>query len=312
MRERLALLIATKDRPEEVRRLLESIRVQSSQPDQIIIVDGGTEQVEHITIEFKDLPIVYLTLRPPSLTKQRNLGLRYLLPHITLVGSIDDDIVFLPSALENMLRFWENISEDAGGASFNIINYRRSRFPLLKSFFLLDGKRKGILLRSGIGTVPHPVPETQEVEWLCGGATVWRRRVLEQHHFDEWFYELGWNEDVAFSVLVGKNVRKFVVADAQVKDTEPFVKNLNNILFGKMQIIHRLYVVKKYSQFSVGACIWASLGQMLVNAAVGLSRMDFRRLLRAWGNILGLVSACQGKLWVYPNQEALSPLLLQK
>ena len=306
MRERLALLIATKDRPREIRRLLESIRAQNTKLDQVIIVDGGIERVEHIASEFKDLQVTYLTLRPPSLVKQRNLGLRHLSPHITLVGFIDDEVVLLPNALANMLLFWENISEDAGGASFNIINYQQSRFPTLKSLFLLDNRRKGVLLQSGVGTVPHPVAKTQEVEWLCGGATVWRREVLEQHHFDEWFYELGWNEDVAFSMLVGKNARKFVVAEAQVIDTEPFVKNINNVLFGKMQIIHRLYVVKKYSQFSVAACMWASVGQLFVNIAIGLSRMDSGRLVRAWGNILGLANACLGKLWVHPNQETLS------
>ena len=35
-----------------------------------------------------------------------------------------------------------------------------------------------------------------ESDWLCGGATVWRREVIEAYSYDNWFQGTGFMEDV--------------------------------------------------------------------------------------------------------------------
>ena len=54
---------------------------------------------------------------PPSLTKQRNEGIKALDKDITLAGYLDDDILLEQDAVEAMLRFWEYCADDIGGSN---------------------------------------------------------------------------------------------------------------------------------------------------------------------------------------------------
>ena len=104
-RDKLAVIIPTKDRPAELMRLLRSIASQKRAPDQIIIIDGGDEPVSAISHSFPDLPIDYKRQVPASLTAQRNTGIRMLADHITLVVFFDDDIVLEKDSISLMMRF---------------------------------------------------------------------------------------------------------------------------------------------------------------------------------------------------------------
>ena len=61
--------------PDDLRRLLESLRRQTAPPDEIIIVDASSEPVEPIIKEFPELAVRYLRHWPPSAAAQRNAGI---------------------------------------------------------------------------------------------------------------------------------------------------------------------------------------------------------------------------------------------
>ncbi|PIQ85256.1 MAG: hypothetical protein COV74_09880 [Candidatus Omnitrophica bacterium CG11_big_fil_rev_8_21_14_0_20_45_26] len=300
-KEKIAFIICTKDRPAEMTELLKSLEKQSVKPFEILVVDGGSQTVEDIVKKFESVfNIRYLTHRPPCLTKQRNLGIRHLHQDATLVAFLDDDLIFEPAATEAMLIFWERAASDLGGASFNITNYKVTRAQKLKSFFQLDAPPRGKLLKSGVGTAYFPAASTHQVEWLCGGATVWRREVLKQHQFDEFYYELGWNEDVDFSYGISRTNRLAVAADARVIHTESQRSRINNFLFGQIQSVNRIYFVKKYGRsFSLLACYWACVGQLLVNLVRGISELNLGLCQRAVGNLLGICRSLVGQISVW-------------
>lgn len=106
-KNRLAIVIPTKDRPDDLRKLLDSLRSQSRRPDQVIVVDGSNPDVSHVVAEFRELPLDYVRVYPPSLARQRNAGMARLAGDITLAGYLDDDIVLERDAVEAMMRFWE-------------------------------------------------------------------------------------------------------------------------------------------------------------------------------------------------------------
>lgn len=68
----LCLIIPTKDRQSELERLLKSMEEQDILPDQIIIVDGGNPGIKWLIDKFPKLPIDYLQVLPPGLTRQYN------------------------------------------------------------------------------------------------------------------------------------------------------------------------------------------------------------------------------------------------
>ena len=104
---KVGLIVATKDRPAELRRLFKSLETQSYRLDEVIIVDGGTQLVENIVQEFPGLSIKYLRYLPPSAARQRNIGIKTISEELTLIGFLDDDTVLENNALEAMMNFWE-------------------------------------------------------------------------------------------------------------------------------------------------------------------------------------------------------------
>ena len=301
-RERLAIIIATKDHPEELRRTLASVQAQSAPPAQLIIVDGGTGTVEGVAREFPTLPVRYRRVFPPGLAKQQNAGVECVDPSITLVGFLDDDIVLEPGALAAMLAFWETAPPDVGGAGFNVLsNTQPARAVRLKALFCLDSARQGVVLRSGYQTRIGAVPATRPVEWLNSGTTVWRKRLLDARRFDEWFQGPGHLYDLDFSYGVGRRYRLMVVAEAGAREIPAPNRRWNDYAFGQWQVVNRVYVVRKYPELSLAWCSWALAGHVLVNLARGLRDPRFFR--RAAGNLIGAVRVARGAAALQPAHE---------
>ena len=84
--QQLAFVVATKDRREDLRRMLQSLSEQSFHPAQIVIVDASSIPVQGITAEFNALNIKYIRHLQPSASKQRNVGIRAADPNIDTAG----------------------------------------------------------------------------------------------------------------------------------------------------------------------------------------------------------------------------------
>jgi len=293
--DKIAFVVPTKDRPDDLRRMLASVQVQSVHPDQIIIVDASRDPAESITGEFPPLKIDYVHVYPPSLSRQRNAGMQHLRASTTLAGYLDDDLVLEKGALESMLSFWEAAPDDVGGAAFNIMNERQPYGTWLKAPFLIDSRKRGVVLPSGYHTMICPVSETIYVRWIFGGATVWRKEVIDEFSYDEWFEGTGYLEDVDYSYRVGHKYKLAIVAGARVQHLSPPIRRDRNYLLGKWQVVNRLYFVRKHRELSEGLCYWALIGQLLINLGKPFVELDLKLLDRVLGNLAGLFSDLVGK-----------------
>jgi len=293
---RIAFVVPTKDRPHELRRMLSSVEAQSFRPEQVIVVDGSTTPCEEIARGFPGLKIAYLRVFPPSLSRQRNAGMAAVDPSMTLAGYLDDDLVLEPGAIEAMLVFWERAPDDVGGARFNIVNEEFPRVVWLKSLFFLESRKRGSILPSGYHTSIGPVLKDTHVSWLSGGVTLWRRDVVREFAYDEWFQGTGYLEDVDYSYRVGKKHKLAVVADARVKHLSEPIRRESNYILGRWQAINRMYFVKKHQEFWLPLCYWSMLGEFLLNVGTAITQIDGWRLRRAWGNLAGLTCVVQGRI----------------
>jgi glycosyltransferase involved in cell wall biosynthesis len=292
---RLAFVVPTRNRRHDLFRMLSSIQEGTAHPSQIVIVDGGEELVADVAAAFRDLPIEYQRVYPPSLSQQRNAGMARLRPDITLAGYLDDDLVLEREAVAGMLRFWDAAGSDVGGAAFNIVSDRRPRATALKSVFLLDSARRGAVLRSGYNTMICPVTETLDVDWLFGGATVWRREVIREFAYDEWFAGTGYLEDLDYSYRVRKKYRLVVVAGARLDHLNWPIRREMNYTLGRWQAMNRNYFVRKHRELSVPGFWWSMVGQICVNAAKALVERDPALARRAGGNIAGAIAVAMGR-----------------
>lgn len=290
----LSVIIPTKDHPDDFRRLLLSISAQSVLPSEVIVVDGGISTVEAITRETWPFTTRYERVYPPCLAKQQNVGIRAVSASSTLVAFVDDDIVFAPDAMEQMMAYWRRAPGTVGGAVFNLVNHTDPpRHVWLKSLFGLDSSRRGMLLPSGYNTRIGAVDRTMDVEWLYGGATVWRRSIVEEAGFDEWFEGPGALYELDICFRVGDRYRMVAVAEARAEEVLAG-RSWNDIPLGRWQIRNRLYLVRKYQGrrgVSLRRCWVALVGQLAVNLSRGVFERDRRYLKRAYGNCIGMCEA---------------------
>lgn len=293
-RDNLSVVIPTKDHLEDLRRLLRSLSEQSVRPSEVIVVDGGALPVEPLVLERWPFAARYERVFPPGLAKQQNAGIRRVSPSSTLVAFIDDDIVLERDAVKRMMIFWRDAKPEIGGAAFNLVdNTSRPRHVWFKSLFGLDSSKQGMLLRSGYQTKIGAVDRTIEVEWLYGGATVWRRELFNSDQFDEWFEGPGHLYELEFCVRAARGYRMVVVADARVREVAA-ARSWNDTPLGRWQVVNRLYFVRKHRahpRLSLARCWGALIGQVAVNVCRGIVERDGRYLQRAYGNCTGMYEA---------------------
>ncbi|MBV9462672.1 MAG: glycosyltransferase family 2 protein, partial [Verrucomicrobiae bacterium] len=147
-----AIIVPTKDRPQELRRFLRSIEQQPVKPDQLIVVDGSDRPIQSALSDFRHLGIEYIPVRPPGLVKQRHAGVAALQAEIEVFGFFDDDIVLEPGALPAIQEFWEGRWDQYGGFGMNIVNaadvtYRKHLW-YLRFFKIRDDRFPGAILPS--------------------------------------------------------------------------------------------------------------------------------------------------------------------
>lgn len=290
MRPGLSVIIPTRNRPEELRRLLVSLQGQSVLPDEIVIVDASTLAAgdDRLAADFSGLNIKIVRTDKPGLTRQRNLGLTFLDASTGFVCFLDDDLVFCEGAMAAMMTFWQTASPRVGGAAFNIINEREpGRLAFLKKIFLTGDSRRGVVLPSGYNTLFCPARQTGYVQWMLGGATVWRRQLFEKYRFDEWYEGTGLCEDLDFSYRVAKKYQLAVVSGARVEHITDRAGRRDNRQFGITEICNRYYFVMKHAEFSRVLFLWAGFGQFLENVFRGIFLFKKEYLARAVGNIIG-------------------------
>lgn len=265
-KNKLAIIIPTKNREYELERLISSFSVQQYMPEQIIIVDASPFSNERI-MESHSLPITYIN-KNSGISEARNIGISLLQSNIDLVCFLDDDVVLEENALSEMMSFWEKAGPDVGGCSFIITNQVQKAGTgktFFKRLFFMESKRRryGEVLSSGFNYDPYdPEMKLTYTDWLSGGVTVWRSNIFHEYSFDEWFSGYGAYEDVDFSYRVGKEYKLVVNPNARVQHLMDTKKIGNNIRIGKKEVLNRLYFVKKHPELSVIRSLWASMGEL--------------------------------------------------
>jgi len=293
IKHKITFIIPTKGREFEIERLLNSINEQSIKPYEVIIVNAGEDRLKDVLSEFNNLNIVYLRSTIASLTVQKNMGIERASAKSSLIGFLDDDLVLEVDAVEKMLSFWEMAEDKVGGAGFHIINTLPNKCIFAKSFVGIEIKDRGVVLPSGFNTQFCPVKNTFSVQWLCGGATVWRKKVLDKYKFDEKFKSYGYYEDVEFSYRVGKEYSLFMVSDARVRHlhTKSKVELQKYYFLERIISKGRVYFVKKNNDLSLFSCFLATIMQTMIYFMKGVLLFNSESFARGMGNLVGFLES---------------------
>jgi GT2 family glycosyltransferase len=296
---RIAFVVPTKDRPQELRRLWQSLLTQSRVPDEVVVVDASSRPSPPLEGERGHPVLRSIRTAAASASRQRNIGLDAVGPDATLVGFLDDDAVLETDAVAEMLRFWTPAGPDVAGAAFNMANHppldwpALKRTPLATSLGLYSG-RGGRVTSSGFQTMIGPVTTTVSTEWLPSGASVWRRDVFSRFRFDEWFDGYSYLEDLDFSYRVGRTSQLAVVAPARYRHLPAAGGRGGGYIFGVREVLNRIHFVSKHEALSLAKCRAALTARLLMSLALAVRDRKPYYLSRAFGNAVGLVRSALG------------------
>jgi GT2 family glycosyltransferase len=290
---RVSVIIPTIGRRDDLRKMLRSLAEQSRLPDEVIIVGE----------DVGDVPSEFCTLRPrfiyqpgSSASHNRNAGAAASDPTSDLLAFLDDDMVLEPEALAAMMRFWESGPPDLGGAGFNWVNHPPMPVPRLKRTALakrlgLYSDQKGAVVRSGFQTTYGYVDTDMLGSWLPSGAVVYPKTIFMEYGFDNWFEGYSYLEDLDLSYRVSRRYKLAMVSNARINHYPSGTGRPGDVLFGKKEVLNRLWFVRKHQELSVGLCYVALAIRMALNLLAAIRERDIRSLGRVAGNMAGLAAS---------------------
>jgi GT2 family glycosyltransferase len=259
-------------RPESVLQLLRSVQGQTLYPDEILIVDGSTNQETALVLKENQFPNLHYFAVPPEhqgLTKQRNYGIDRVGKEMEVVCFLDDDTILEKDYFEQLLKTYEVYPEALGVGGY-IGNESQCEFvgekyqPSIDEFFFDGWRRKDgsrFVLRKklgldsdcppgfspkfshgrSVGFLP-PSGKIYEVEQLMGGVSSFRKAVFRTLQFSTYFEGYGLYEDADFTLRVSKTGKLCVNTAARLNHYHAVTGRPNQYQYGKMVVRNGWYV----------------------------------------------------------------------
>lgn len=269
---KFSLIICTYMRPEPLLKLLQSVEVQTIYPDEVIIVDGSTDDATEAVLQqhiFDNLKYFKVLDHERGLTKQRNYGVVRVGEEIEVVCFLDDDTVIEVDYFEQIINTYQLYPEALGVGGY-IINETESEFvgydyqPTNKEYYFdgwkqKDGSRFVMRKKLGldsdcppgyssmyshgrsVGFLP-PSGKVYPVEMLMGGVSSFKKTVFKTIQFSIYFEGYGLYEDADFTLRVSKIGKLYLNTSAKLNHYHDDAGRPNQYLYGKMVVRNGWYV----------------------------------------------------------------------
>ena len=269
---RFTLIICTYMRAHPLLQLLQSVREQSLYPNEILIIDGSTNQETELILnknKFDNLHYFIVSNKERGLTKQRNFGVAKVNSSSEVICFLDDDTILESNYFEQLLQTY-TIYPEALGVGGYIANETAWKTvglhykPTLNEFYFdgwmrKDGSRfvlrKKLSLDSdcppgysslyshgrSVGFLP-PSGKIYQVEQLMGGVSSFRKNVFNTTQFSTYFEGYGLYEDADFTLRVAKKGSLYINTAAQLNHYHDASGRPNQFQYGKMVVRNGWYV----------------------------------------------------------------------
>jgi glycosyltransferase involved in cell wall biosynthesis len=280
----ISIVVATRNRPQLLTELLQSIQKQQLMPLEVIIVDASNEilDLDHTIYSFK---IKHIKSNDPSISRQRNIGLKSISSDSNYLSVLDDDTIPDPTYLKYITSFLENSESAIGASGITEDTYPANKINKLTKFikylFFLDSPRSGIITKGAVNvgiraTSSSPI----ESEWLLG-CSVYKIKKIRHLLYDSSLdgYSLG--EDVIFSYRASNSGKLYILPEVRLLHLQTSRTTHYNSDYWFKWVTYRKILVSimpgkilKWAYFG-----WANIGQMIMvlftrRKSTGLNRVS--------------------------------------
>jgi GT2 family glycosyltransferase len=310
-RSNAALIIATRNRPNELLVSVESIVAQTLLPGEFCIVDSSDEtpvraKIEELCSEV-GLTLDYHHPAPRGLTIQRNIGVERTSGDP--VFFVDDDVFLEPNCHEEILKEYEKWGPELGGVRATPKNPARP--PLIsilwrKLFGIggwwpeASGKMNAGFWVEGISIAAG----VRKIEYMTGWFMSFKREVLEKETFDEALSGYAHKEDVDFTYRVHKRGYLMLQTPKAIcAHFQTVTSRLPSHQLMRMNLGNQFYLFRKNmpqdGRHKV-ALWWGLFGLFLLNIGRAAFKNDWGLVT---GMIVGAFEQARGKGLVDPATE---------
>jgi len=137
---------------------------------------------------------------------------------------------------------------------------------------LMSSSVLGCVLSSGYNSAIHNISSPIRTQWLGGGYTVWKRKIIENFPQDNLNTRWAIGEDLRFSYPIGKKFPLYVCAAAKARHEHVYdqyaKKNIDRYI-GRKTSLAFFYFVELHQELSRPACLWMLIGSALVQFIYG-------------------------------------------
>jgi glycosyltransferase involved in cell wall biosynthesis len=266
------LIVCTYMRPIPLLKLLNSVKMQTLYPNEILIIDGSANEETKKMLEqnsFQNLDYFQVSNEDRGLTKQRNYGVARVTGDSEVVCFLDDDTILEPNYFEEIIRTytvfpealgvggyinnenkWEKVPDGYQAAihEFAYDGWKQkdgSRFVMRKRFGLDSDAKPGFLPEFSNGrsiSFLPPSGKIYEVEQLMGGVSSFKKSVFDTFNFSTYFEGYGLYEDADFTLRLSKTGKLYVNTAAQLGHYHDESGRPNKYQYGKMVVRNGWYV----------------------------------------------------------------------
>ncbi len=257
-------------RPQPLLQLLQSVNVQTLHPNEILIVDGSTnDETQQILKknDFQDLHYYKVKDHERGLTKQRNFGIQKANLQSEVICFLDDDTILQKDYFEKLIDTYKHFPEalGVGGYIKNQVVWKKVDLKSSSKKFYYDGWERTepfrFRIRSFFGLQPDTPPcflpnfshgrsvgflppsgKIYEVEQFMGGVSSFKREVFNTLSFSHYFEGYGLYEDGDFTLRLSKKGKLYVNTAAQLEHHHDDSGRPNKFKYGKMVARNGWYV----------------------------------------------------------------------
>jgi GT2 family glycosyltransferase len=283
-----AVVVATKDRPLAVSRLLDTLKHQTVRPDVIIIsaYNDGDVEGDHTSADN-----VQVLFGPPGLPAQRNRALALLRGKADIVIFFDDD--FVPS------RFWiERVQAllkshpDVGGVTGQVLadGVKSMEIAWAEAQSIVDEADQS---GTHISWDDVSIPDFHMSPYGCNMA--FRAKAIQDIEFDERLVLYGWLEDRDFGARAARRARMIFTDLLWGVHLGVRSGRTSGLRFGYSQVVNPWYLKQNGSMKSIE--VYGYIIRALARNALGIvfRTSEIDRWGRFKGNLIGLTDILHGR-----------------
>jgi GT2 family glycosyltransferase len=300
-------IIATRNRPEELSKTVQSLVAQTVLPAELCIVDSSEttlmrDQIEQLC-RHAELPLNYINPAPRGLTVQRNLGVDRTSGDP--VFFIDDDVYLAPDCHAECLHEFTRWDSQLGGVRASAITASRPpRFAVWwRKAFGIGGWWPEASGRLKPGFWIEGVSESasvRKVDCFVGYFMAFRREVFDHERFDENLAGYGHKEDVDFTYRVSRRYALVQTPKAKCQHHKTQTSRLPAFQLQRMNLGNQFYLHRKNMPQDARhrlALWWGLVGLSFLHAGRAVRYRD-HGLASGW--VVGAWEQARGKGLVEP------------